>query len=124
MGFFGRWLYGEPRSFLGSRDVDPPPVEEATRKAYHERMTDLLNVPIPKDERGEIEPHKVGFSSQADDLLKEFQRWIEPQLGAFGEMAALKEWGSKLAGAVVRIAGLLHVAERVGGARKPWEVEV
>ncbi|MDP9475653.1 MAG: DNA polymerase [Actinomycetota bacterium] len=124
LGYFARFLYGMPRSSLGSREVDPPPIPDAVRAAYHERIAALLDADIPKDEAGEIVPRKVRFSREAGALLKEFQRWIEPQLGAFGEMAALAEWGSKLPGAVVRVAGLLHVADLADRGHKPWEVEV
>jgi replicative DNA helicase len=39
-----------------------------------------------------------------------FAEAIEPELSDFGRLAPIKDWGGKLVGAVVRLAGLLHVA--------------
>ena len=44
-------------------------------------------------------------------MLLDFQDWIEPRLHPrTGQLAPITDWASKLAGAVVRIAALLHVA--------------
>ncbi|MER3416660.1 MAG: hypothetical protein C4297_10680, partial [Gemmataceae bacterium] len=44
----------------------------------------------------------------------------EPQLGESGELVAIADWAAKLAGAIVRLAGLLHLAEH-GTLADPWQ---
>jgi hypothetical protein len=43
------------------------------------------------------------------------EREIEPKLRPQGEYGLVVDWASKWVGSVLRIAGLLHVAERQGG---------
>ena len=124
-GFFARPLYALPPSALGGRKSRPELVDDAAYEAYSTTIKALLDMEAPKDEFGEAEPHTLRFSEGADRLLEDFQDWIEPQLAPSGVMASYREWGSKLPGAVVRIAGVLHVAERVdAGNEKPWETSV
>jgi hypothetical protein len=40
--------------------------------------------------------------------------WLEPQLGDYGALQYLGDWAGKLAGAAVRVAGLLHMADTLG----------
>ena len=49
--------------------------------------------------------------SDAYAILLDFMRWLEPRLHPVtGQLAAITDWASKLAGAIVRVAALLHVA--------------
>jgi hypothetical protein len=124
-GFFARPLYAQPSSALGSRKSRPDPVDDRTREAYETLIKALLDMPLPKDEDGEISPYILRFSEAADKLLEDLQDWVEPQLGPNGEMRWFREWASKFAGQVVRIAGILHVADRVAtGGERPWETPV
>lgn len=124
-GFFARYLYALPPSALGSRRSKPDPVDEGTKKAYDELIRILLDVEAPKDDFEEVMPHAVRFSEETDELLEDLQDWVEPQLGPSGDMAALREWGSKLAGEIVRIAGVLHAADRAAaGDKEPWKTPV
>jgi hypothetical protein len=124
-GYFARYLYAQPKSALGSRKSRPDPVDDRTREAYESLIKALLDMPLPKDEDGEISPYTLRFSEAADTLLEDLQDWVEPQLGPNGEMRWIREWASKFAGQVVRIAGILHVADRVAtGDEKPWETPV
>jgi hypothetical protein len=59
------------------------------------------------------------FSPEADHALQAFERWLEPQLAEGEELSHLAGWANKLAGAIARIAGILHVANAVGLGR-PW----
>jgi hypothetical protein len=42
--------------------------------------------------------------------MVEFEKWLEPRLAVEAELGTLADWASKLAGAVARIAAILHVA--------------
>lgn len=120
-GFFARYLYALPHSALGNRESKPDPVDEEARKAYDGLVKSMLEIPTPRDEYGQVTPHVLRFCEQADELLEDLQDWVEPQLGSSGEMRSMREWGSKFAGQVVRIAGELHAADRVAtGEEEPW----
>ena len=122
-GLLARFLYSWPQSPLGHRDVDAPPVPEAIRAAYQRGVLALLELPFGTDEDGEPAAHVLRLDAEAKQLLRDFMLWIEPQLGAFGEMATMTDWGGKLAGAVVRIAGLLHMAAHCN-APAPWQYPI
>jgi len=111
-GLLARFLWAIPRSRVGSRIADSPPVPDDVRRAYKEGVTSLLGIVAGKDESGEIRSQSIDLTSEAYALLVEFKDRIEPSLGPSGELESLADWGNKLAGTVVRIAGLLHLADR------------
>ena len=49
------------------------------------------------------------LSPDALHEVREIQRALEPMLAKEGELGALADWGSKYVGAVIRIAGILHM---------------
>jgi hypothetical protein len=118
-GVLGRFLYAKPRSLVGGREVDPPPAPEAVEAAYLQKMRVLLELPLSQPEGDEPADRDVTLSDGAYAAWREFSAWLEPQLGDFGPLAAMGDWGGKLAGAVARIAGLLHAAD-LAGASPPW----
>ena len=76
-----------------------------------EPMDDLLN----KESNGLAEPVSLLLS---DAALGTFQQWmaeIEPRRRPDADLGHIQGWASKLDGAVARIAGLLHLAERFTG---------
>ena len=118
-GLLGRFLYSQPVSLVGRRDVDPPAMPEAVRKAYNDKMAALLGLPV-QEENGTLVPRTLHLSPDARRTYQRFAEWVEPKLAPHEELGHMADWGGKLAGAVVRIAGLLHMAERAGAAA-PWE---
>lgn len=106
-GLLARILYSLPTSTVGRRKIAPPPVPadvadtyEAEVKALVASLADLA------------EPVELTLRPDADEHLRQFEAEIEPQLGDHGTLAHIADWGSKLAGATLRIAGLIHLAER------------
>lgn len=98
-GLTARFLYAMCRGKLGSRSVDPPAIPPQVQQGY-QRFT-----------LGILEARSSGplhLSPEAQRLRKQFQQQVEGML--IDELEALQDWGSKLTGAVVRIAGLLHAA--------------
>ena len=120
-GLLGRFLYSMPDSLVGRRVVDPPRVPPTVRDTYKNRMLDLLKLPFGTGSSGEPAEHVIPLTEGAYSRWVEFSEWVEPQLGDFGALAHVSDWGGKLPGAVVRIAGLLHMADLVG-QRDPWLV--
>lgn len=121
-GLLARLLYSLPRSFVGSRKTIPDPVPDAVAQAYSERVRDMLEIPTTCTGRGEIIPHVLALTEEAQEILNDFCATLEPRLGPGGELAEISDWASKLAGAIVRIAGLLHMAERSTKTFVPPEI--
>jgi len=106
-GLLARLLYGLPASTLGRRDCEPPPLDDGVRAEYGRRMRGLLErcaEPGPT-------PTPLQLDPAAHGALVDLMRWLEPQLGPGGELSSVADWAGKLAGAVCRIAGVLHLAE-------------
>jgi hypothetical protein len=66
------------------------------------------------------DPAVLTLTPDADEAVYLLQEEIEPRLAPAGELGHLADWGSKLTGATVRIAGLLHLASHLDeGWRAP-----
>src|SRR5207253_1574599 len=108
-----RWLYALPKSRVGSRTVAAPPVSTEQRAAYRELVFDLWRLGRPAEAERNAPPQILHLDPEARCLLREFEAWLEPRLGLEGEFALLAGWGNKLAGAVARLAGILHAVRAV-----------
>jgi hypothetical protein len=102
-GLLARFLYSLPESRIGSRKIEPNPVPEAVSQAYHDVVWRLCELPWEPSQ-----PQYLELAADAWLLLRQFMQNLEPELGAGGELDCAQDWGSKLAGAVARIAGVLH----------------
>jgi replicative DNA helicase len=88
--------------------------------AYHTSVIALLNLPFGTDDNGDPGPHLLRLSSEAQASMREFQAWLEPQLSEFGELGGMTDWAGKLAGAVGRMAGIIHMV-LMAHTSAPWE---
>ena len=119
-GLLARFLYSLPESTLGRRDVAPPPLPYDIRERYGRNVRALLTLTGPEVPAS---PHVLSLSSLAEERFRLFQEWVEPQLGEFGELGTMADWGGKIVGAVARIAGVLHLA-RHAGEQEPWAAPI
>lgn len=114
LGLTGRFLYACPTPTLGYRKSEPDQIPEAVRSAYHARMLRLLRVERPLDRHGINDAIIVGIREGAYRLYIGFAEEIEllarPEGGRLRHMT---DWALKLPGAMIRIAGLLHAADRI-----------
>jgi replicative DNA helicase len=124
-GLLGRFLYSLPPSMLGRRATDPPPVPDAVRSTYHGKMTALLQQEpdTATDMWGQPEPRRLVLSPEAAARFRTFRAELEPRLGELGDLGHIADWAGKLAGAVARIAGLLHLAQ-YAGENAPWSLPI
>jgi replicative DNA helicase len=124
-GLLARFLYALPESLLGRRDPRPAPVDEETRRQYAAHVTRLLDRFAPAAGGGDGPPpvRALTLDEGARDVLFTFTAELEPQLGPYGRLASIKDWGGKLAGAALRLAGLLHLAEHALDEH-PWEYRI
>jgi replicative DNA helicase len=128
-GLLGRFLYALPESLVGHRKTDAPPVPEAVRRTYHAAIGELLtwraahsaNCANTANVANEslIDSFtsivfNITISGQGDALFTAFLEWLEPHLATDGAFGSIADWAGKLAGAVIRVAGLLHIAEHIG----------
>ena len=122
-GLLARFLYSIPRSTLGHRDVQAPPVPDHVRTAYHEEILRILRIPFGTDSDGCPAAYILRPDPEARQVFLEFERELEPKLSEYGELAHIADWAGKVVGAVGRIAGLLHVAASTGND-VPWTVAI
>jgi replicative DNA helicase len=111
-GLLARFLYTRPVSKVGHRSIGTP-VDSKVEAAYHDAVKDLATgmAAWGGDNRAVL--------TLTEDARREFERIeaaVEPSLAKDGELALLVDWGSKYAGAVARVAGILHLADH--GASK------
>jgi len=96
-----RFLFSICKSHVGYRTRQAQSISDSLLSAYNNHIIELINsesiITFPLSDEG----HKI-WDSFYDD--------IEHDLRPGGELESLKDWGSKLPGAVARIAGLLHMS--------------
>jgi hypothetical protein len=112
-------------STVGERNSRAVPASEHVREAYAHTLTALLRLPHEVDEHGEWVSHMLLLTSDAhEDLVGLIER-IEPLLAPGAALGHIPDWAGKLAGAVARIAGLLHCAAVVAEtSANPWDSSI
>ena len=113
-GLTARFLYSIPTSKVGARNIESKPAPEYIKTKYSCNLRAMLDVKVPET------PYIVRLSHEAYKLSVEFAKKLEPRL--IGALEHIADWASKLHGAILRIAGILHVAEHSTG--NPWEREI
>ena len=109
-GLLARLLYSLPENTVGRRRVDPDPVPAGVAQAYDTRLRDLVLALAGGDEPLVLTP-----TADAARAVLGLAAAIEPRLGTAGDLAHITDWAAKLVGAIVRIAGLIHLADRRNG---------
>ena len=105
-GLDGRFLYFMPESLLGRRKLEPSPMSPAAKSRFHDKVRGLLPLRWCPDMP---EPVELKLSPEAYQMWLAFAGEVEKGLAPGGEFEGMNDWGGKLAGAVVRIAGLFHL---------------
>lgn len=112
-GLLARFLFAVPATNVGKRDVRKhTSIDAVVRGGYDSAVMALLEGYL-------CEPGKVPvvqvleLSDTARERWLDFSQYIEDRQGDGGELESIRDWTSKLAGAVARIAALLELA-RVG----------
>ena len=102
-GLLGRFLYCNCVHKAGYRKRQKESMPEALIQEYRSHILGLMKMPLSF--------HNLKLSSEAQVTWDEFYNDIEADMQLGKQMASMKDWGSKLPGAVARISGLLHYAE-------------
>lgn len=110
-GALARFLYCLPKSRLGTRFDDPHDIPAVVKQQYADGILRLLSVEKRTDENGIEIPKILTLAQDAVPVWKSFHMEVEHMLGPKGELVYLQDWGGKLVGNSLRIAGLLHLVE-------------
>jgi len=117
-GLLARFLFALPPSPVGSRKHETIPIAAYTRDAYDCCITALLGLPAAS----ESIPFTLRFSRGAHAMWKDFQRSVEVQMAEDRPLHEIQDWGSKLPGAVARLAGGIHCSLHAGNSI-PGEID-
>lgn len=119
LGLLARILFAVPENTVGFRKIgaDPIPTEVAAR--YHANLHTLVLTLAEW-----TDPAVLVLTPDANDAVLDIERQVEPRLAPGGAWSHIVDWGSKYTGAVVRIAGLIHLAEHLrDGWGRPVDVD-
>jgi hypothetical protein len=111
-GLLARFSFWLPPSPIGTRTHDTTPVPRATRTAYDKCISSLLAMTTPGDNGV---PLQLGLSVAALSRWKEFRLEVEKMMADYGKLQDLRDWGSKLPGAILRIAAGIHCSLHAHG---------
>lgn len=116
-GFLARPGYLLPKSKLGYRSLETEPVSQQVRDEYERVIHALLNIEPGTDERGKPVPYILNLSREAYQEWMDFSKVVEMGLREGGRFEFITDWGGKLPGFAIRLAGLLHCVE---DPFQPW----
>jgi putative DNA primase/helicase len=113
-GFLERFLYLLPKSKLGYRTHNTPPIPKEIVYEYQQIIKNLLNTTLAKQEQLK-EKVVLTLSPEALADWQDFQRETERELRPSGAFYALQGWAGKICGFALRIAAILHVVKANDG---------
>jgi hypothetical protein len=118
-GLVARFLFVLPTSLAGWRETDPDPIPEPVTARYVERVHGLAATLAEWED-----PAVIPLTDTARAARSEFAAEVEVQFRDGGSLRDMPEWGNKLVGTTLRVAGLLHMAHHPGdGWRKPLDAD-
>jgi putative DNA primase/helicase len=111
-GLLARFIFVIPKSNIGYRDVtEHNPIPASTLARYESGVFSLLSIQPKLDENGIEIPRILTLTKEAHDTWEQFHQGVENDLKDGGALELITDWGGKLAGTALRIAGLIHIVE-------------
>lgn len=104
-GLLARFLYAIPLSNLGQRNLNSTPLPVVVKNSYNRTILNIL------DKKNET---TLTFSAEAYEDWHAYAISVELRMGNEGPFEHIRDWASKLPGAIARIAGLIHVTKLSG----------
>ncbi|XTZ18217.1 DUF3987 domain-containing protein [Micromonospora echinospora] len=118
-GLLARILFSLPENTVGRRKIGADPVPEPVATAYMANLGALVATLAEW-----TDPAVLPLTPDANERVLDIERAVEPRLAPGGAWGHIVDWGSKYTGAVVRLAGLIHLAEHLrDGWGKPINAE-
>lgn len=102
-GLIARFLYSSPPSQIGMRVFNTTPIAPNITEGYRELIFRLMSIPA------EDHPVTLRLSEHAAELISRCFAQHERYLT--GEGQEIADWANKYIGTILRIAGLLHIAQ-------------
>lgn len=114
-GLPARFLFSICATQAGFRQRQFKTLSTSLMEQYRDHIFSLMKIPATT----------LTMSPEASEIWDDFYNDIERDLRAGETLENLRDWGSKLPGAVARIAGLLHIAKHGAAAvSKPISVDI
>lgn len=102
-GVTSRFLFSLPKKMAGKRNMEPESIPESVKRAFESNVENML--------RYESESEELTLEEEAGKLFL-YNRYTTEELYKVGDFFDnFKSWIGKLDGILIRIAGLLHIAE-------------
>lgn len=115
IGYFARTLVTQPFSTQGSRLIIVPISPSVRLERFNARISELLHQDLSAIEAGTHERKTLKFSYDAQQRWQSAYNCVELSLGAGGYLSDIKDFGSKFAENVARMAALFHRFEGCEG---------
>lgn len=110
-GFIARFLIAWPASTQGTRAYRPAPAAMPAVERFGQRITALLDTPLPTDARGGLTPAALDLSPAAHAAWVRLHDLVERGLGTGGDYQTVRDVAAKAAENTARLAALFHVLE-------------
>ena len=120
-GLLGRFLWIVPPCNIGKRSLSGPPMPQDVERAYQNMIRAILaHERTPDGKR-----HTLTLSDDARTLWHVFGLRLQSAMSDGGELEHVRDWAGKLAAAIARIAGVMHVSRYADGepAARPVDVQ-
>lgn len=104
-GLLSRFLYFKPISHVGHRKTHTEPIDPDVKQTYQTMIYRALDI--------EEDNKMLVLSEEARTLFDSFYAVTEESLRKDNTLDSIPGWGGKLPSQVLRIAGILHVAEHL-----------
>lgn len=115
-GLVARFLFSICKSQVGYRSRQTKPLKQSLVEEYQQHIYTLMDIPTG---------YEFTLTPEGQDTWDEFYNDIEKDMRPQGALEYIPDWGSKLPGAVARIAGLLHMATHGrAGIGKPISADI
>jgi putative DNA primase/helicase len=114
-GFWARFLFAAPASTQGTRLFTDAPPQWPKLDAFHRRLSEILEQPMPVDGKGNLRPRELGLDAMAKAAWINFHDSVERGLVNDGELEDVRDFASKTADNAARIAACFHAFEACSG---------
>jgi hypothetical protein len=112
-GLLPRFLFAVPPSKAGTRTYDGTITTSPTCEAAYSVLIKRLHAMAPRQPAGKPLPH-LAIAGTALARWGAYHDRVERDLREGAQLEPIREWGSKQAARVARLAGILHVARHQG----------
>lgn len=114
-GLVARFLFSFPKSNVGQREINNYCIPQQTKADYEKLMRGLYGLGTGGTENlfdDDCENGEAGLQTivLSDDAKAKFKSWVDGRIEKRlkGDMSEIQDWGGKLAGEMLRVAGILH----------------